>query len=184
VVVYTSVDQVYSEPVIRAFEKRTGILVLPVYDVEASKTTGLVNRLIAERGRPQADVFWKSYTVDDGLPHMAVRMIRQAADGSVWVATGFARQGGVARYQDGVWTNLTKQNGLAGESTRSVYQDRAGRMWIGSEYDGIAVLENGTWTVLSEKNGLAGNEVKILDQDQDGAYWLGTAKGLTRITRY
>lgn len=58
VVVYTSVDQVYSEPVLRAFEKASGIRVLPVYDVEASKTTGLVNRLIAEKNNPQADVFW------------------------------------------------------------------------------------------------------------------------------
>lgn len=58
VVVYTSVDQVYSEPVFRDFENATGIRVLPVYDVEATKTTGLVNRLIAEKGRPQADVFW------------------------------------------------------------------------------------------------------------------------------
>lgn len=58
VVVYTSVDQVYSEPVFRDFENQTGITVLPVYDVEATKTTGLVNRLIAERNRPQADVFW------------------------------------------------------------------------------------------------------------------------------
>ncbi len=58
VVVYTSVDQVYSEPVFRDFENRTGITVLPVYDVEATKTTGLVNRLIAEKGNPRADVFW------------------------------------------------------------------------------------------------------------------------------
>jgi len=58
VIVYTSVDQVYSEPVFRNFENETGIKVLPVYDVEATKTTGLVNRLIAEKARPQADVFW------------------------------------------------------------------------------------------------------------------------------
>jgi iron(III) transport system substrate-binding protein len=60
VVVYTSVDQVYSEPVFRDFENRTGIIVLPVYDVEATKTTGLVNRLIAEKNNPQADVFWSA----------------------------------------------------------------------------------------------------------------------------
>ncbi len=58
VVVYTSVDQIYSEPVFRTFENETGIRVLGVYDVEATKTTGLVNRLIAEKARPQADVFW------------------------------------------------------------------------------------------------------------------------------
>ena len=58
VVVYCSVDQDQSEPVLRAFEGLTGIRALPVYDVEASKTTGLVNRLIAEKARPRADVFW------------------------------------------------------------------------------------------------------------------------------
>lgn len=58
VVVYTSVDQVFSEPILETFEAQTGIQVLPVFDVEATKTTGLVNRLIAEKNNPQADVFW------------------------------------------------------------------------------------------------------------------------------
>ncbi|MBN1246062.1 MAG: extracellular solute-binding protein [Anaerolineae bacterium] len=58
VVVYTSVDQVFSEPILTQFEEETGIEVLAVYDVEAAKTTGLVNRLIAEKENPQADVFW------------------------------------------------------------------------------------------------------------------------------
>lgn len=57
-VVYTTVDQVYSEPILKEFEAKTGIHVLPVYDVEATKTTGMVNRLIAEKNRPLADVFW------------------------------------------------------------------------------------------------------------------------------
>ena len=58
VVVYTSVDQVFSEPILEQFERETGIEVLAVYDVEAAKTTGLVNRLIAEKDNPHADVFW------------------------------------------------------------------------------------------------------------------------------
>ncbi len=58
VVVYTSVDQVYAEPVLQAFEAASGIRVLAVYDVEATKTVGLAQRLLAEKGNPQADVFW------------------------------------------------------------------------------------------------------------------------------
>ena len=58
VVIYTSVDQVYSEPVLMKFQNQTGIRVRAVYDVEAAKTTGLVNRLIAEKSNPRADVFW------------------------------------------------------------------------------------------------------------------------------
>ena len=62
VVVYTSLDKVFSEPVLKAFEQETGIKVLAVYDSEATKTTGLVNRLIAEKDNPRADVFWNSET--------------------------------------------------------------------------------------------------------------------------
>jgi iron(III) transport system substrate-binding protein len=62
VVVYTSLDKVFSQPILEEFEKQTGIKVLDVYDSEATKTTGLVNRLIAEKDSPRADVFWNSET--------------------------------------------------------------------------------------------------------------------------
>ncbi len=58
VVVYTSVDQPFSEPIFREFEKRSGIKVLVVYDTEETKSTGVLNRIIAEAQQPQADVFW------------------------------------------------------------------------------------------------------------------------------
>ena len=58
VVVYTSEDQVFSEPILRDFEKETGIKVKAVFDTEESKSTGVMNRLIAEKNNPQADVFW------------------------------------------------------------------------------------------------------------------------------
>lgn len=60
VVVYTSVDQVYSEPILKDYEAKTGVKVKAVFDVEAAKTTGLVTRLEAEKVRPQADVFWNN----------------------------------------------------------------------------------------------------------------------------
>ncbi|MBN1667127.1 MAG: extracellular solute-binding protein [Anaerolineales bacterium] len=63
VVIYTSVDQVYAEPILQRYEEMTGVRVLAVYDVEATKTTGLVNRLLAEVNNPQADVFWNGEIV-------------------------------------------------------------------------------------------------------------------------
>lgn len=58
VVVYTSVDQIFSAPVLARFEEKSGIRVRAVYDIEEAKSTGVVNRLIAEAQNPQADVFW------------------------------------------------------------------------------------------------------------------------------
>ncbi|OPZ01374.1 MAG: putative binding protein component of ABC iron transporter precursor [candidate division BRC1 bacterium ADurb.BinA364] len=53
----------FSEPILKAFEADTGIRVDAVYDVEASKTIGLVNRLIAEKDKPLCDVFWNNEIV-------------------------------------------------------------------------------------------------------------------------
>ncbi len=58
VVVYTSVDDVFARPVCEQFQKQTGIEVKLAPDTEETKSTGLLNRLIAEKARPQADVFW------------------------------------------------------------------------------------------------------------------------------
>ncbi|MGR3177739.1 MAG: extracellular solute-binding protein [Candidatus Anammoxibacter sp.] len=58
VVVYVSEDQVFSEPILRDFERDTGIKVKAVYDTEETKGTGVMNRLIAEKDNPQADVYW------------------------------------------------------------------------------------------------------------------------------
>jgi len=60
VIVYTSQDQIYAEPILKEFEQQTGIKVRAVYDSEAVKTVGLANRLLAERDRPQCDVFWNN----------------------------------------------------------------------------------------------------------------------------
>jgi iron(III) transport system substrate-binding protein len=63
VTVYVSTDRVFSEPVLRQYEQRSGVKVNPVYDTEETKSTGLANRLLAERNRPQADVFWSNEPV-------------------------------------------------------------------------------------------------------------------------
>lgn len=60
VVAYISADPQTATPVLEAFERRTGIRVDPLFDTEATKTTGLAERLRREASRPRADVFWSS----------------------------------------------------------------------------------------------------------------------------
>src|SRR5215510_2142289 len=63
VTAYVSADRPFSEPVMREYERRSGVRVNVVYDTEETKSTGLANRLLAEKGRPQADVFWSNEPV-------------------------------------------------------------------------------------------------------------------------
>jgi len=60
VVLYTSADGEVADPVLEAFTRETGIRVLAVRDTEATKTTGLMRRLLDERAAPKAHVFWSN----------------------------------------------------------------------------------------------------------------------------
>lgn len=59
-VVYCSLDQEFSEPLIADFERATGLKVDAQYDVERNKTVGMVQRIRAEAAHPRADVFWNN----------------------------------------------------------------------------------------------------------------------------
>src|SRR5262244_740744 len=63
VTVDVSEDQVFSEPILRDFVRETGIKVNAVFDTEEAKSTGVMNRLLAEKANPQADVYWANEPV-------------------------------------------------------------------------------------------------------------------------
>jgi len=100
VVVYTSVDDVFARPICEQFERDTGIKVLLVPDTEETKSTGLLNRLIAEKERPQADVFWS------GDPVRAAILKSKGVSAAYRSPTA---EGMLADYSDseGYWTGLS-----------------------------------------------------------------------------
>jgi iron(III) transport system substrate-binding protein len=60
VVLYSSQDQLYAEPIIREFTTQTGIQVRSLFDSESAKTAGLAHRLRAEKQYPECDLFWNN----------------------------------------------------------------------------------------------------------------------------
>jgi len=99
VVAYSSVDQVFSEPEFRAFEARSGIRVRGVFDTEETKSTGVLNRLIAEADHPQADVFWSG---DPVRPFLLIKrgMVEP------YVSPSAAGLPAGLRAADGTWTGF------------------------------------------------------------------------------
>ena len=85
VVVYCAQDQVYAEPILSVFTRETGVRARAVYDHEAVKTVGLVNRLLAEKDYPQCDVFWGNEELR--TRQLAARSVFRATNG--WAAMGY-----------------------------------------------------------------------------------------------
>jgi len=66
VVVYSALDEEFATPILHAFERSTetadgnAVNVVGKFDVESTKTVGLVTRLIAESDKPVCDLFWNN----------------------------------------------------------------------------------------------------------------------------
>jgi iron(III) transport system substrate-binding protein len=62
VVVYSALDQEFAQPILDSFERSTEgeTTVIGKFDVESTKTVGLVNLIIKEKERPACDVFWNN----------------------------------------------------------------------------------------------------------------------------
>ena len=99
VVIFTALDQVFSEPILKDFESATGIRVKAAYDIEATKTTGLVNRLIAEKANPQCDVFWNNEIIKSII-------LKQKGILAPYVSPSAKEIPEIFKDKDGYWTGF------------------------------------------------------------------------------
>ncbi len=132
VVVYTSVDQVFSEPIFNYCGDRTGLDVRAVFDTEETKSTGVLNRLLAEANQPRADLFWSG---DPVRPFVLIQRgmvqpyVSPMADG---IPLAF-------RDPDGTWTGfgararvlLVNTDLVSGDAMPASVRDLADGRWQG-----------------------------------------------------
>ena len=180
VVVYTALDQIYSEPILNAFQARSGITTRVVYDSEASKTVGLVNRIVAERDRPRCDVFWNNEIIrtiqlqHEGLlepyisPNAAdIPVAFKDAEGN-W--TGFAARARVLAWNT---ARVNDPPRTIRALTEAQWRGRFGIAYplFGTTATHFAVLQ-GKWGEAAAQDffkGLQANEVKVLDGNMAAA---------------
>ena len=91
---------------------------------------------------------------------------------AIWIGGA----GGLRRLKDGVVTNFSVADGLAGTDVKTIIPARAGGLWIGT-YDGLTRFENGRLTSWREEDGLPSRTVRALYEDNDGALWIGSYDG-------
>lgn len=79
-VLYVSADDAVYRPVIQTFEAASGATVKVVPDTEATKTFGLVRKLLDEKDAPKADLFWASEPIG------VVRLAKEGVLGNLAIA--------------------------------------------------------------------------------------------------
>ncbi len=176
VTLYTSADSALVTTVVQRFQDETGIEVKVVADTEATKTTGLVARLISEKVKPRADVWWSSepmgsVTLAEAgiLDPFVSRSESELKDGwpsylrakdKTWY--GFAQRARVIAYNSNRLNKVTAPTRLR-DLTGSRWNNKVGmaRPQFGSTRTHIAVLVSvcgeeatRTWLQAMRDNGL------------------------------
>jgi diguanylate cyclase (GGDEF)-like protein len=114
----------------------------------------------------------RNFGIGDGLPGTIVFAFAPSRDGGMWVGTlqGVAKIAG---------DKVSVIEGTHGDDTRALYEDPAGRLWIG-ERSGLRCLHDGVVDRCGT-NGLSGTSVFAFHPEANGDLWLGTGVGLMRI---
>lgn len=129
------------------------------------------------------------FTTREGLSDNKIETLYQDRDGNLWIGT---YGGGLDRmnrhnfpneHEAPIFTSFTTQNGLSHDFVRSIYEDREGSLWVGTQ-DGLNRLKDGKFTTFTSKEGLANDMVRCIYEDRAGGLWMGTTDGLNRLHRF
>lgn len=75
-------------------------------------------------------------------------------------------------------------NGIPGETIKSIYQDQSELMWLGVEYKGLVSFDGKSFKQYEfnpeNKNSISSNIVNTICEDREGNLWIGTINGLNK----
>ena len=84
--------------------------------------------------------------------------------------------------KDGKLTSYSTKDGLSSNIVNSLYEDREGSIWIGTNGGGISRFKDGKFTTYKTGDGLPDNYVLALYEDGEASLWIGTNNG--RLSRF
>ncbi len=116
-----------------------------------------------------------------GLPGNHILSLSRGPGGPLWVATGQ----GLCTLKGKTFTPRKLPPGLAAETIRVLFHDRAGNTWIGTLGSGLfrRDKQTGTYRRFTSETGLADDFILCIAQDRQGVIWAGTYRGLNRLNK-
>lgn len=122
------------------------------------------------------------------LQSASVMKILEDYEGNLWFATHF--HGLFRMSPDGRFTNYVHRTGnassLPGNNLNNIFLDSRGKLWIGTEGEGLALFNPSTGKVerrfTEARGGLPSNIIYSTQEDMNGNIWVSTGGGLVKIS--
>lgn len=113
----------------------------------------------------------------EGLAKKFIRSIIKDKDGNIWFATaGSGLYKLILNEEAPRMINITTKDGLLHNRVICLHYDKQGRLWYGTEDNGIGYLQDDKVQklVITTKKGLRSNSIRCLTEDKSGYLWVGT----------
>lgn len=91
------------------------------------------------------------------------------------------RDGGVVRYNYGVFSVVELGAELANVSASVLAEDITGALWVGTSGRGVVRVSDGAVRVFTSKDGLPHDNVTAIKASATGEIWVGTFRGLALV---
>ena len=129
-----------------------------------------------------------SFSVLDGLQGASVMGIIEDFNGNIWFATHF--HGLFKMTPNGKVVNFKHITGndssLPGNNINTIYLDSTGKIWVGTEGEGLAMFNPSTGKFekrITESNGLPSDIIYSIQEDDNNCLWISTARGLVKYNK-
>ncbi len=111
------------------------------------------------------------------LKNSSITALCASGDGALWIGTD---GGGLVRLKNGVFSEFSTTNGMAGDAVQMIFESRDKTLWIGTT-TGMSRYRDGAFRNFSTRDGLLSNVIRCIYEDRDGNLWIATGKGLNRM---
>ena len=112
------------------------------------------------------------YDASNGLPTSDAMFLLSSENGRMWIG-GYS---GVICYDGSSFERLETSGGLT--SARGFFEDSKGRIWVGTNDNGVVVIDGQKRVHLTYKDGLPSSSIRIFAEDNDGNVFIGTTSGI------
>ena len=112
------------------------------------------------------------YDANNGLPTSDANYILSQSNGFLWVGS----YSGIFRYDGSAFKKVELSEDLT--NGRGLFEDSLGRIWVGTNDNGVVVIDKNTTTHITYKDGLPSSSIRVFAQDSDGNVFIGTTSGI------
>ncbi|HEV2691482.1 MAG TPA: two-component regulator propeller domain-containing protein, partial [Verrucomicrobiae bacterium] len=128
------------------------------------------------------DLAIQVWTKQQGLPDDSVTAVLQTRDGYLWVGTS----AGLARFDGVRFVSFAPPLGKTNSplNVLALCEDSAGRLWIGTQGEGLLCYMDGTVSRYHEDHKPLDTTIQSIAEDTAGNLWLGAPSGLYRLAEH